>query len=107
MNQSIEDHPVIEAIKAANALKAQKLQKQKLSQANLEARKQAKLRGDNTYTGTPCSKEGHGSTRKTYNGVCRECHRIQNMEYRSRNRAELAELRAAVYGKEINESQEL
>jgi hypothetical protein len=103
MQKHIEDHTVIEAIKAENDQKAQKLLKQKTIRANVEARKQAKLRGDNTYLGTPCSKEGHGAVRKTYNGVCRECHRLQNIEYRARNKAELAELRAAVYGKEVSD----
>lgn len=98
MNKHMEDHPALVAIKVANELKAQKLLKQKAINANVNARKQAKLRGDNTYLGTPCRKEGHGVVRKTYNGVCRECHRLQNIEYRSRNKAELKALRAAVYG---------
>lgn len=101
MDKHIEDHPAIKAIKAANEQKSQKRLKLKDISANVEARKEAKRRGDNTYLGTPCSKEGHGAVRKTYNGVCRECHRLQNIEYRARNKAELAELRAAVYGKEL------
>jgi hypothetical protein len=99
MQEQLENHSAIEAIKVANEIQYQKRLKQKAISANVEARKQAELRGDNTYLGTPCSKEGHGAVRKTYNGICRDCHRLWNVEYRARARAELAELRAAVYGK--------
>ncbi|MBG56793.1 MAG: hypothetical protein CMK46_00710 [Porticoccus sp.] len=95
-----QEHSTIKAIKAANEIKVQNLIEQMTIRANLDARKQAKLEEDNTYLGTRFSKEGHGAIRKTYNGVCRECHRIQNLAYRARNKAELAELRAIVCGRE-------
>lgn len=47
-----QEHLTINVIKAANEIKVQKLIEQMTIRANVDARKQAKLRGDNTYLGT-------------------------------------------------------
>lgn len=63
---------------------------------NAQLRREAKAREETTYTGTPCRKPGHGARRVTANGLCHECHLINNREYRARQRAVRDAMKAVV-----------
>lgn len=82
--------------------------KEKRSKAPLQPRAQAILEGKTLYwTGKPCP-EGHITFRRTINGICMECDRAKNNNYKKENAEPIAEYNrkyAQEHKDEINENQ--